>query len=315
MLRGYFADEAVNLAAMPAYRREHFPPAGPAPWLGAPDAEARISEKLRAHTITEDQAAWCRDFARDGLVVLEGFYSPAYIDEVWAAYEAAILAGTVVLQPEPAGPGDAHPGRSLNPHRAVPAIDAFLHDPKLKEVFDLLVGRDTVAFQTIAAHKGSEQAEHSDAIHMTTFPLGYMIAAWTAFEDMHADAGPLVYCPGSHRLPYALSREVGISAADFDRDGYETYRLRYEPYIQNLIREGLQTRTFMAKKGDVLVWHHNLIHGGSPRRNLALSRKSIVSHHFTQGAICYHDLSGHCADMYGLLQPPKQAGPTVYTAP
>jgi len=44
---------------------------------------------------------------------------------------------------------------------------------------------------------------------MTTYPEGYLVGAWVAVEDIHPDSGPLVYYPGSHRLPYYLSKEVG----------------------------------------------------------------------------------------------------------
>nr|WP_321984985.1 hypothetical protein [uncultured Lichenicoccus sp.] len=36
-----------------------------------------------------------------------------------------------------------------------------------------------------------------------TYPLGYLAATWTAFEDIHPDSGPLVYYPG--HAPLALS--------------------------------------------------------------------------------------------------------------
>ena len=68
----------------------------------------------------------------------------------------------------------------------------------------LLMDREPRALQTIASHKGSQQGLHSDSIHMTTYPLGYLTAAWIAFEDIDPDCGPLVYYPGSHRLPYCV---------------------------------------------------------------------------------------------------------------
>ncbi len=40
--------------------------------------------------------------------------------------------------------------------------------------------REPKPLQTIAAHKGSQQGVHSDSIHMTTYPLGYLSAAWIA---------------------------------------------------------------------------------------------------------------------------------------
>jgi hypothetical protein len=39
------------------------------------------------------------------------------------------------------------------------------------------------------------------------------------------------------------------------------------------------------------VWQANLLHGGAPRTDLALTRKAVVCHYFAQGALCYHDLA------------------------
>jgi ectoine hydroxylase-related dioxygenase (phytanoyl-CoA dioxygenase family) len=125
---------------------------------------------------------------------------------------------------------------------------------------------------------------------MTTYPLGYLTAAWIAFEDIDPRSGPLVFYPGSHRLPYVFSKDVGISEDDFRREGYGSYQARYEPRIRKLV-EGREPHYFAAKKGDVLIWHANLIHGGSPRKDLAFSRKSVVCHFFVKNAFVYHDLA------------------------
>jgi ectoine hydroxylase-related dioxygenase (phytanoyl-CoA dioxygenase family) len=179
--------------------------------------------------------------------------------------------------PETAGDTDSLPGRYLNPHLLVPDLKEFLYSPEVLKWVTLLLGRPAAPYQTITAHKGSQQLEHSDTIHMTTYPLGYLCASWTAFEDIHPDSGPLVYYPGSHRLPYYLSHEVGIEPGAFRRRGYEVYSERYEPFIQELVRNrALKPSYFHAHKGDVFLWHANLIHGGSKRKNLAHSRRSVV---------------------------------------
>src|SRR3569833_2090164 len=137
--------------------------------------------------------------------------------------------------------------------------------------------REPRPLQTIASHKGSQQPDHSDSIHMTTYPLGYLTAAWIAFEDIHPDCGPLVYYPGSHRLPYVFSRDVGISEEDFKREGYRPYHAKYEPRIREMVEKAeIEPHYFHAKKGDVLIWHANLVHGGAERRKLELSRRSVV---------------------------------------
>jgi len=142
------------------------------------------------------------------------------------------------------------------------------------------------------SHKGSQQGAHSDSIHMTTYPIGYLSAAWIAFEDIDPDSGPLLFYPGSHRLPYVFSKDVGITESDFKEQGYTSYAAKYEPYIRRLVEEHrIEPRYFHAKKGDALIWHANLVHGGSMRRNIQLSRKALVCHFFVNGAFVYHDLA------------------------
>jgi hypothetical protein len=84
----------------------------------------------------------------------------------------------------------------------------------------LLMEREPKPLQTIMSHKGSQQGVHSDSIHMTTYPLGYLSAAWIALEDIHPASGPLVYYPGSHKLPYVFSKDVGLGEFDLKREGY-----------------------------------------------------------------------------------------------
>ena len=36
---------------------------------------------------------------------------------------------------------------------------------------------------------------------------------------------------------------------------------------------------FRPKKGDVLLWHADLVHGGAPRERAELTRQSLVTHY------------------------------------
>jgi hypothetical protein len=289
-LRRSFADLPVNVSGLPAFRAEHFPYAGPYPWLDRDDAEEQIAARLARGEITAADADLCRYWSANGYVILENLIGHSVLDEVWAGYESAVARGRIVLPPEPAGEGDPYPGRYLNPHKKSGAFCRILKHAELLRTIQLLMGREPRPLQTIASHKGSQQGLHSDSIHMTTYPLGYLTAAWIAFEDIHPDCGPLVYYPGSHRLPYLFSKDVGISVDDFKREGYGPYHARYEPKICELVAER-EPHYFHARKGDVLIWHANLIHGGSARKNLELSRRSVVCHFFVKGSFVYHDLA------------------------
>jgi hypothetical protein len=292
MPRRLFADEPVKFSKLPTYRAEHFPYAGPYPWLDCDDALDRIDEKLQRGEINPYEAEQCRHWASHGYIILRQLIDGRTLDDVWNAYEKAIQVGKIKLQPEPAAANDPYPGRFLNPHKKTGAFCQILKQPDLLRWIRVLMEREPKPLQTIMAHKGSQQGVHSDSIHMTTYPLGYLSAAWIAFEDIHPDSGPLVYYRGSHKLPYVFSKDVGLSVSEFQQHGYASYHAKYEPHIRELIQtHALEPHYFHAKKGDVLIWHANLLHGGSARNNISLSRRSLVCHFFVKGSFVYHDLA------------------------
>src|SRR5580698_1695169 len=291
-VRRLFANQPLNTSALPAFRAEHFPYSGPYPWLDQPDALDRVEQKLSQAQITSEEARLCRYWAANGYVILENLVEHSVLDEVWEAYEAAVRSKRIHLEPEPAADGDPLPGRFLNPHKKVGAFCQISKHPGMAGAIRLLMEREPRLLQTIASHKGSQQGAHSDSIHMTTYPLGYLSAAWIAFEDIHPDSGPLVYYPGSHKLPYVFSKDVGLGEFDLKREGYGPYHQKYEPYIQDLIaKHNLEPHYFHAQKGDTLIWHANLLHGGSARADLQYSRRSLVCHFFVKGSFVYHDLA------------------------
>ncbi|MGB4771320.1 MAG: phytanoyl-CoA dioxygenase family protein [Chitinophagaceae bacterium] len=164
------------------------------------------------------------------------------------------------------------------------------HNAILLQLLSFILGKEVVPFQTLNFIKGSGQRAHSDSIHMTTYPLGYLIAVWIALEDIHEDAGPLYYYPGSHRLPYLLNDDFGNISTAW-KLGQKEYR-DYEDVIEDLIiKEDMQKQQFLPKKGDMLIWHANLLHGGEPILNPALTRKSMVIHYYAKDVIKYHEIT------------------------
>ena len=120
-----------------------------------------------------------------------------------------------------------------------------------------------------------------------------LLAAWIALEDIAPDSGPLMYVPGSHRLPY-YQFEPGRYVHDFARDG-EPGILAAQKWDEEQCRAvGIAPTPFLAKRGDVLIWHHSLLHGGSVLENPSRTRKSFVVHftrrdHWLEAANRYED--------------------------
>jgi ectoine hydroxylase-related dioxygenase (phytanoyl-CoA dioxygenase family) len=290
-------DAPIDVDTQP-FRHKDFPDSGPHPWLDRPDAKEQIEARLHAQELTEEEADLCRKWERDGYIILKGFFSHEQLDATWAEYEAEIASGNVQPPNEPLFEGDTLPGRVLNTHFKVGKVKEMLFDDRMSGIVSLLLGTRALPFQTISGHKSSEQLQHSDSIHMSTYPTGYLVANWIAFEDIHPDSGPLVYHPGSHKLPYLMSDELDIP---FDV-GYKAYKSKYEPAVQDLVaKHSLDAHYFLPQKGDVLLWHANLLHGGSKMRDPArVSRKALVCHFFAEGCTCYHDLIGMPASVMNL---------------
>jgi hypothetical protein len=202
------AEQPVDFSRLPAYRAEYLPDSGPEPWLDCDDWSRQVK------ALPVEQAALCRHWAETGYVILPGLIPESLLDTAWQAYEQSVERGVIKLSPESVGDRDQLPGRFLNPHKRVRQFCGVAKHPELMRWLQRLLGHPAKLLQTIASHKGSQQAAHSDSIHMTTYPLGYLAAAWIAFEDVGANSGPLEFYPGSHRLPYVFSHDLQISVDD-----------------------------------------------------------------------------------------------------
>jgi hypothetical protein len=198
--------------------------------------------------LSKEEARQLRFWVANGYVILERAVESDVLDEAWAGYEAAIRDGTVPLPAEPARPNDPFPGRFQDPHMKVPALCSVMRHPNVMRWVKLLLGREPAPFQTITCHKGSQQGVHSDSIHMTTYPLGYLAAAWVAFEDIHPDSGPLVFYPGSHRWPYIFSQEVGIGETSFVNTDLAPTANSMNRASSRFLRSDRASRTIFSRK-------------------------------------------------------------------
>ncbi|MCB9034512.1 MAG: phytanoyl-CoA dioxygenase family protein [Chitinophagales bacterium] len=166
---------------------------------------------------------------------------------------------------------------------------SFIFDERLISILNFILGKEVQLFQSINFIKGSEQKPHSDAVHMSTFPSNYLIAVWIALEDIEFEAGPISYYPKSHLLPNIITEDfTSIHSFLLDDNANE----KYEAKIQSLLdKNQIQAKTFLAKKGDIFIWHSKLVHAGLPILHPTLTRKSMVLHFFAKDVICYHEIS------------------------
>lgn len=163
--------------------------------------------------------------------------------------------------------------------RAIAANEAVLH------LLSKLYGRSAFPFQTLNFPVGTQQDAHSDSVHFSSLPERFMCGVWLAMEDINPDAGPLFYHPGSHRWPIMTNALIG-------RQGHgsalSSAQDPYGPAWSALCEaHGSKEETFLARKGQALIWCANLLHGGSRQTDPRLTRWSQVTHYYFDDCIYY----------------------------
>lgn len=216
-----------------------------------------------------------------GYAVLENYFDDSTVDKINNEVTELIKKDKAYIR---------YGGKIMFAIHSSSFLKSIGEDKKLKGILKLLLQKEAVLFQSINFLKGSEQKTHSDSIHMSSFPLGNLVAIWVALEDIDETNGALHYYEGSHHLPYYMNTAFGNEGTKLML-GKKSY-YDYENMLEEKIKEHKLTKTvFKAKKGDIFIWHANLLHGGEPHIDKSKSRKSMVFHYFGEGAICYHEVT------------------------
>lgn len=163
---------------------------------------------------------------------------------------------------------------------------------------------EPLLYGSLTFEAGTEQSAHIDAIFFFTQPQHAMAGCWIALDDVHPDAGPLFYYPGTHLWPLDRGEDVLRRRPEMkaELDKLVASRARQEALNDFAARLGnewtamlkarleaskLEPVTAIVRKGDVVVWHPLLVHGGLPRKNRALPRRSMVVHYIGKNALMY----------------------------
>lgn len=235
-------------------------------WAGEPSVEAGLRQ------------SWLRD----GLVVMPGLVPAEQVDrhvELVANIRADVPDGT-----DEYGLGD----RIGQLHQRIPdLIDTVAHG-RLLEFLEWALGDSPLLFASLNFDRGTQQESHVDLIYFCTEPLYSMVGVWVALEDIDVDAGPLFYHMGSHHWPFEYPGDAGTSDALVEGDELGSRATSWLKRLADRIADnGASSKPMVIKKGDAVVWHAKLAHGGMPRVRPELSRRSVVYHFIGESSRLY----------------------------
>ena len=256
-------------------------------WIDRHDADALLAERVASGRITQDVGGRIERFMRDGYVVIPAAVPTEVtaqvrreIDAIWASPpEGALIESWSrlgrhrVVSPEL--DLRTRSSKLLDLYAFSETARQAIAAPPVVELLEAVFEARPKAFQSLAFWRGSQQSIHKDTayVQIAEEPM-HLAATWLALEDVQVGSGELQYFVGSHRDPDFLfgGRHKWMSEAPLDHPRFLASLRR------DAKRYGHRKETFLAKEGDVLVWHADLAHGGSRIRRRGATRQSLVTH-------------------------------------
>jgi len=263
-------------------------------WVDKGDALDRIAGRLETGQITAEDAEHLSHWAQNGYLIIPNAF-PA--DELEAALEALDRAyagdfeGVSFLaeqiQPKPARFDPRMrdvPAKVLDLHWFSEAIRNLVFSDRVVRFINLVFESKPLASQTLGFYRGSGQSGHQDSAYVTYSQQRAFLASWIALEDVEAGAGELFYFERSHTLPDFLYRgryksHGEATRAGLPRDAASREISLHMKRLEETTRQfGCVEKRLLARRGDVLFWHADLVHGGTPI-SASRTRRSVVTHY------------------------------------
>ena len=170
--------------------------------------------------------------------------------------------------------------RIVESWKYIKEVREIAHNKKLNKILRYLKNnRKPLPFSTINFIKGTEQPLHSDYIHFATIPDFYLVGVWLALEDVHINAGPLAIVEKSHKFPLLNNDKLKLKIPTNENELKKNYTI-YEKEVKNILKKKKsKIKQIIIKKGEIIIWDANLLHGALKITDKKLTRKSLVFHY------------------------------------
>ncbi|MFO1028360.1 MAG: phytanoyl-CoA dioxygenase family protein [Acetobacteraceae bacterium] len=222
-----------------------------------------------------------RDWRANGVLILPGLIPSNVLDPYIARREALRTE-----KPDHFLGGWYSP----NPYEHVPELRSVCLYPPLMRMMEHVLGEPMMLHLNLTGWVSTERNWHQDDYLNPGFVNSWYAAVWIALDTIDPDSGPFEYVEGSHRWP--LMRQDRVLAQMTEEAANErcpmsgslvwprTSEAFVVPAIEaEITARGGVVRQFLAKKGDVLIWHGRTIHRGSLPRVPGSLRRSLIAHY------------------------------------
>jgi uncharacterized protein YndB with AHSA1/START domain len=255
-------------------------------WPDLSDARARIAGKQAIGQLEAEDARLFAHWLEKGFVLLPQAVPEAATDRLRAEMDEAWRRGDPrkwlevyehdVRSTVPLAPRFRDlPHKALDVHGHSHSAREIQFAPKIQRFLSQLFERPPLAFQSLLFRWGTEQDMHQDTAYVVLRSPLEFVGCWVALEDIVPGSGELQYYVGSHRIPEYL----WLGRARAKPYGFDDDREFLRWVCVESERAGCPLTRFHPKRGDALIWHADLVHGGSKRTLPGVTRQSLVTHY------------------------------------
>ncbi len=254
-------------------------------WTDTPYALQRVLGLRQARQITDPERNELTHFINHGWLVMPAAIPPDLIDKFAAdvrhhhTHPGKFLTTDHRNNKPELKLSGATPDRFeslFDLYVNLPSARAVCLHPRLSRFLSLVLGTKPVVNQQLLFQRSNGHPVHQDTSIVAMEDPMLLVASWIALEDVVEGSGELAFYDRSHRLPHYLFND-GTKRMDAARDDRNRYAAELEAAC---LREGMQYRRFLAKKGDVFFWTADLVHLSHPRTMPGdASRLSCVTHY------------------------------------
>lgn len=266
-------------------------------WTDLSNADEIVDGKLELGSISSEEAAQLRFWIANGFLIIKDAVGHELIDEALKDIARVYEAKQALI--ETYEYGDVRQVRVEPRHRRMrhKLLDAYAHSETLQKLIlsekivrflTVVFDRPPLAFQGLYFETGSRQDIHQDTAYVRVNHPMELAASWIAMEDIKQGSGELEYYVGSHRIPEYL-----FEGKDKWMPYGSTEHARFLSHLkEESERIGLKREQFRPMKGDALIWHADLCHGGSPVTK-ETTRRSFVTHYCPSTSAPFYFSNNH----------------------
>ncbi len=253
--------------------------------------QPNAAETIRGMAIDPFVRDRALEVVEQGYTVIPGALTPQQARDAIAGFRAFEAAHEPIFAENRDARG--HYPRIVNLHNVYPdLLHLFTRTQPLLATLDVLFGAPVSLYTSLFYEVGSQQPLHRDTPVFSTRPEYLYFGTTVYLEPTDDDNGCLEVMERGHLIP-ELDREAmalrRFGALDkipnLDNDSW----IEYQDTVVARGREmGLPTRKLHVKAGDALIWHPQLPHGGTPIKDPARTRFSLVMHVTPENVPVYH---------------------------